>query len=121
MNAEKLQILNMISEGKVTPEEGLQLLNAIEGEGEVKSKSGKTPKKLKVQVMDGQKVKVNIGIPLSLLKMGINISKKFAPEAESELSKIDFDEIMQMIDAGAEGKLVDIETENGEIINIVLE
>lgn len=121
MNAEKLQILNMISEGKVTPEEGLQLLNAIEGDADVKPSMSKLPKKLKIQVMEGQKVKVNIGIPLSLLKMGINIGKKFAPEAESELSKIDFEEIIKMIDSGAEGKLVDIETENGEIINIVLE
>ena len=67
---EKKKILEMISEGKISPEEGMKLLNAL-GENKeefvIKKKIYKTLK-VKVEV-ENEEVKVNLSIPLSLIKV----------------------------------------------------
>ena len=67
---EKKKILEMISEGKISPEEGMELLNAL-GENKeefvIKKKIYKTLK-VKVEV-ENEEVKVNLSIPLSLIKV----------------------------------------------------
>mgnify|MGYP001119872519 CR=1 FL=1 len=68
---EKLRILKMVAEGKVTAEEGLELLNGIT-DMEEKIKPSKW---LKVKVWEGKDVdtsskpKVNVSLPIGLAKM----------------------------------------------------
>lgn len=117
---ERLQVLNMIKEGVVTPEEGLALLEAVGEENEdvrlEPSKSGK--KWLVIRVFDpSEKAKVNLKVPLSLATFGLKMAKK----KSTDLEGIDVDEIIQMIDGGNEGSLVDIDTENGESVKIFIE
>ena len=121
LKEEKLQILKMIQEGKITSENGVELLNALD----TKDNEGlKKPSKwLKVRVFEGSdKAKVNVNIPLSLVDVGLKMATKFSPELkDSKLEEIDFKEIAELIKNGAEGKIVDIETENGEKVEIIVE
>ena len=110
MSAETLKILKMVEEGKINAEEAQKLLAAVEDEtsGEVEV-SGRKPKWFKVQVYEGGgKPKVNVKIPLTLLK----IAKRFIPrDAKAKIndSDIDLDEIFEAIQEGAVGKLVEVE------------
>ncbi len=121
---ERLKILNMVSEGKITAQEGAQLLNALrssERRGSAASaEAGGAARYLRVRVSDSRsgKVKVNINIPVSLLHVAVRIGAKFAPEMEG----LDFAELMDLISQGVRGKVVDItDEEDNERVEIFAE
>lgn len=113
---EKLAVLKMIEDGKITAQEGLELMEALKHSTSAPSftKESTTPssmKMLRIRVREGQdKTKVNVNIPLPLVKVGLDIAKNVKiGEHQDLLSKIDMDEIVALIENGAQGKLIEIE------------
>jgi hypothetical protein len=94
---DKTRILNMVSEGKITVEEASVLLDALIKNGKaeepisMKGKQGRKPTKLRVNIdanENSKKSKVNVNIPLSLVKtLGPIISKNLPQEAKEEMDK----------------------------------
>lgn len=135
MSEEKLKILQMIQEGKINATEGLELLKALE-EGESASEAktasvssaapGLANRFLRVRVYTEGNTKVNVNLPLSLLKVAskfANFGTKYIPESAREemnrkgidLNQIDFEELIQQIDQGlVDGKIVDLEANDPE-------
>ena len=121
---ERMQILNMVAEGKITAEEGAQLLGALEPERkkEVRlvSESPSTPRWFRVRVTDLEtgKNKVNVNLPMSLVDVGTRMGARFAPELED----MDFHDIIEQVKSGAQGKIVEVEDlEGGERVEIYVE
>ncbi|MDD1763124.1 MAG: hypothetical protein LUQ70_00210 [Methanobacteriaceae archaeon] len=112
---ERMQILEMVEEGKINTSEAMELLNALEGDQEeIISKNKAKWLKIRVQTLDDNP-KVNVNIPLSLVSVGLKLAKKFDPKLEeSGLDQIDLDEIMEAVKNGAEGKIVDVEDEENQ-------
>lgn len=122
--SEKMQILTMIQEGKITAEEGAKLLNALEDSAKMEDTNPtRNPRWLKIKVFDGdENSKVNLTIPISLLNIGVKLASKFSPEIkEAGLTDSDMKEIFNVIKSGEVGKIVDIDTENGEKVEILIE
>lgn len=122
--SEKMQILTMIQEGKITAEEGAKLLNALEDSVKMEDTNPtRNPKWLKIKVFDGdENSKVNLTIPISLLNIGVKLASKFSPEIkEAGLTDNDMKEIFNVIKSGEVGKIVDIDTEKGEKVEILIE
>ena len=116
-NEERMQILKMLEERKITAEEASELLEAV-GEGSedvrVQKKTGAKWVRIKVLAEDG-KVKANVNLPVSLIDVGLKIGRKFGHGLEdTDLSGINIDEIIGMIKDGAEGKIVDVYDENSK-------
>jgi len=128
MTSEKMQILKMIEEGKISADEGMQLLQAVESNVEETSPevsaantgNGTSPKRLRVRVQKDGKETVNIKIPISLVNVGLKIGKKFSPELQESMGNVDMDEIIQMIQDGAEGRLVEVD-DGDEHVEIFVE
>lgn len=124
---EKIRILKMIEEGKITSAEGEKLLAAIDEKSTKieKEKIDGAPKWLKIRVFEenekGKKTKVNINVPIAIVETGLKIGKGFDENLDSALNGVDFNDIMDMIRSGAEGKIVDIETDEGETVEIYIE
>jgi DUF4097 and DUF4098 domain-containing protein YvlB len=124
---EKIRILKMIEEGKITSAEGEKLLAAIDEKSTKieKEKIDGSPKWLKIRVFEenekGKKTKVNINVPIAIVETGLKIGKGFDENLDSALNGVDFNDIMDMIRSGAEGKIVDIETDEGETVEIYIE
>ncbi len=121
---EKLQILKMIEEGKISSSEGLELMDALDkGEKEEKIPAGQNVKWLRVNVKDGNKTKAKVNIPLSLVDVGLKIGTKFAPELrEAGLDKLDLNEILQAVKDGAQGKIVEVDDEeNGTKVEVYVD
>jgi hypothetical protein len=119
---ERLQILKMIEEGKITAEEGSKLLSALtesQAEGaknktRLSSNSGRT---LRVRVTDmlTGKPKATVNLPLGLIDAGLSIASNYAPD-------VAFDGLIESIKAGADGKLIDvIDEEDGEHVEIFID
>ncbi len=63
---------------------------------------------------------VNIKIPISLVNVGLKIGKKFSPELQESMGNVDMDEIIKMIQEGAEGRLVEVD-DGDEHVEIFVE
>ena len=69
---------------------------------------------------DGDKVKVNL--PLSIIKVCIDAGMDLPSiNGKEVLKNIDFNQIFMMIEAGIIGKLVEIESADGDTISITVE
>ncbi len=121
-NEERIKILKMIDEGKITAEEGAKLLATL-GESRKPTRkpsigsSAGGARWLKVYVTDmvTGKAKATVSLPLSLIDAGLNIASKYAPE-------VAFDELISSINSGAEGKIIDVyDEEDGEHVEIFIE
>jgi len=135
---DRARILNMLSEGKITVEEAEKLIDSLDkrtvdeaetGVIELKDKRGRKPKKLRVNIdaagEDTKKSKVNINIPLSMIRtFGPLIVKNLPKDAKEELNKsgIDFAQIIEDIDKiileGSDEDIVNIDTEGEDAAKI---
>ena len=61
---------------------------------------------------------VNVNLPLSLVKAGIKMGARFAPDME----ELDWNELVIAIQEGASGKIVEVEDEeDGERVEVYVE
>ena len=98
MYANRVQVLEMLAEGKVTVEEATQLLSALEDRpstvrprASTSQVSGPAPKYLRV-IVDGTEpgkgpVKVNVRVPLQLLRAGVKLASLIPASAQEKLNQ----------------------------------
>ena len=124
---ERMKILQMIQEGKISAEEGAKLLSALSSSAKKKPGLRKVGRRrfgarwLRVRVTDmgTGKSKINVNLPLSLLEAGLNIAGNFADDIEK-------DDIMgaiyDAIEDNMTGKIIDVvDGSDGEHIEIFIE
>ena len=121
---ERMQILKMIEEGKISAEEGAKLLAALSAGSKSdvarREAAGGSAKQFRVRVTDltSGRNKVNINIPMSLVNVGLKMGARFAPDIEG----VNFEEIVAAIKSGSQGKIVDVvDDEDGERVEIYVE
>ena len=69
---------------------------------------------------DGDKVKINL--PMGLVKMAIETGMKMPNMGGNEsLKEIDFEQIYAMVESGLIGKIVEIESSDGDTVEIVVD
>ncbi|HMT19737.1 MAG TPA: hypothetical protein PKE20_00585 [Promineifilum sp.] len=122
---ERLQILKMIEEGKISAAEGAELLRALDTKVEKHQmqeplKGASAPRWFRVRVTDVNtgRNKVNINIPMGLVNVGIKMGARFAPEIEGQ----QLEGILDAVRSGQLGKVMDItDEEDGERVEIFVE
>ena len=125
---ERMKILKMIEEGKISAEEGAKLLAAL-AEGRrgsldpgVPGRPGRpgAPRTLRIRVTDMMtgRSKASVQIPLALVDAGMKIGAHFAPEVEG----VDMTNVMDALRSGVTGKIIDVtDEEDGEHVEIFIE
>ena len=109
-STERTEILKLIESGKISTSEGLKLLGSLD----------KTPPRpaadlrgrwlrIRVTNLTTQTPKVNVNLPLGLVSAGLHIGQRYAPE----LNGLDWDGLLDEIQRGVNGKLVDVEDLDG--------
>ncbi len=124
---ERMKILKMVEEGKISAEEGAKLLAAL-------AESRKPPpppspaftgpggeaRWFRVRVTDlaTGRAKVNVNIPMGLVNVGIKMGARFAPGLEPE----QMEAMAEALKSGAMGKIIDVtDDEDGERVEIFVE
>lgn len=152
MSDNKKKILEMLADNKISADEAYRLLSAIDAgeagqrdsgrEGPPKSETsaGGKHKYLRVTVMPGEKHgdpkhadRVNVRVPMSLIRAGIKLTALIPPEALDKANNalkekgINFDvrsikseDIEDLIDALGDMQ-VDVETAKGESVKVFVE
>jgi hypothetical protein len=122
---ERMQILKMIEEGKISAADGAELLRALSKDKGNQSpieplKGASNPRWFRVRITDMKsgRNKVNVNIPFGLVNVGLKMGARFAPEMDS----VDFDELMDAVRSGKQGKVLDVmDEEGGEHVEIFVE
>ena len=84
MNEERSKILEMLSIGQISVEDASRLLDAVGDETDIKRSK---PKFLRVVVDDGGD-KVNIRVPLQLIRAGVNLASLMPEKIGPQISDI---------------------------------
>jgi hypothetical protein len=143
---ERLNILKMVEEGRISASEAASLLSALSREKEPANTIrveipgtppfqeafvesipptkipavGGGPRWFRVRVTDmsSGRAKATVNLPIGLVNWGMKIGARYAPE----VSDFDFNELSQMINSEAGGKLVDVlDEEDGEHVEIFID
>ena len=118
---ERMKILKMIEEGKVSAEEGAKLLSALNNANRpMGGFAAGGAKWLRVRVTDvsSGRSKATVQIPISLMEAGMKIGAHFAPEIDG----VNMDQLMDALRLGTTGKIIDVvDDEDGEHVEIFVE
>jgi hypothetical protein len=119
---ERMKILKMIEEEKITAEEGTRLLEAL-GKQSRKRPEAKPdgPRWLRVRVtdIDSGKESVRVNLPLSLVSVGLRMGARFVPDIDQEMA---MEELTEALEQGLTGKIVDIvDDEDGQRVELFIE
>ena len=93
MSDDRRTILQMLSEGKLTPDEAERLMAALEGSASHRLSGGPAKaaaKYLRVAVDSeeghGGPTKINIRVPMNLLRAGVRLSSILPPQARDKVN-----------------------------------
>lgn len=126
---ERMRILMMIQEGKISAAEGAQLIEALDELSEPTPPAppapgeypiGKKPHYLRILITDSDtgKTRVNVSLPVSLVKSGLQMGAKLVPEVEG----LSLEDLSAWLMSGEVGQIVDVlDEEDGERIEVFLE
>ena len=120
---ERMKILELLSDGIITSDEAEKLLLALDtNETDFSQEIVQTKKKapfkmLKILVdsSDGDKVRIQIPVEFSKL-LKTNKFKSNIGDAD-----IDIDAILEMINQGVDGEIVNVQSSDGDIVKIIVE
>ena len=123
---ERMKILKLIEEGKISAEEGAKLLSALSDSRKnfppapPRPPSAGGARMLRVRVTDTRtgRSKASVQIPLALVDAGLKIGAHFAPEVQG----VDMSNVMEALRMGVTGKIIDVtDEEDGEHVEIFVE
>jgi polyhydroxyalkanoate synthesis regulator phasin len=119
---ERMKILRMIEEGKISAEEGTRLLEALSKQSRKRpdQKEGE-PRWLRVRVteMDTGKESIRVNLPIGLVSVGLRMGARFVPDMEQEAT---MEELSDALEKGMMGKIVDIiDEEEGRRVELFIE
>jgi hypothetical protein len=117
---ERMKILKMIEEGKLSAEEGAKLLAALTSGNRIGGLAASGAKWLRVRVTEtgSGRPKATVQIPLALMDAGMKIGAHFAPEIDG----VNMDQLMEALRSGMTGKIIDAtDEEDGEHVEIFVE
>jgi hypothetical protein len=126
LKEERMQILKMLEEGKISVEEAANLLSALETGAEKEQVNvrpgvpGKKARWLRIRVTEGTngRQKVNINLPIGMASAAIKVGAKFVPE----MRDVDVNEIVEAIQSEAQGKIIEVhDEEDGEHVEVFVE
>ncbi len=123
LNEERRKVLEMVEEGKLSPEDGARLLAALGTPDEAQADAAPTATgaslngrqfRVRVTNMATGKQKVTVNIPLGLVEFGL----RFVPEND----KFDPETLRQAIRDGLTGRIVEVEDEEkGDRVEVFIE
>jgi hypothetical protein len=123
MSDDRLRVLEMIQNKTITAAEGADLLKALDkADDNLKPVSQKNAFKMfKIKVISADGDKVNVQIPVEFAKIALTSGKGFMKFDQIDDLNLDIDAILEMIESGMLGELVDVESADGDIVKIVIE
>lgn len=125
---ERLKILKLVQDGKISAEEGIELLDLITDKSTKGKTAGTEPEiptrppgqwfRVVVTDINTGKTRVNVRLPVSLVNAGMKMGARFSPQVDG----LDKNTLMEFLKSGTTGKVVDVvDDEDGEHVEVYIE
>ncbi len=114
MTQERKKILEMVESKTVSVDDALRLLEQTEDKS---TSSLITSKFIKIFILEEDKTKVDIKVPIGLAAVAL----KIIPQEQLKMNdhEINIEEILKLIEEGSQNKLIDIDTiSNGKKVRV---
>ncbi|AZV55474.1 hypothetical protein [Clostridium sp. AWRP] len=129
MNEEISKILKMVEEGKITSDKAQELIEALNDKNtsldvcsNVSNDADIINKMLKIKVISHDGDNVNVNLPIRFVKTMLKtIGKIPIPESAKCMENLDLSVIADAINNGLSGKIVDVKSANGDIVEVSIE
>ena len=123
MNEEVMKVLKMLEEGKIDSQKAGELIEALNiAKKIVPVAANNADKMLKIKVNSSTGDNVNVNIPVKFIKtLGSAIKRIPKIEGVEGIEDIDIQAILQAVSEGLHGNIVDVKSEKGDIVEIVVE
>ncbi|OBR89832.1 MULTISPECIES: hypothetical protein [Clostridium] len=129
MNEEISKILKMVEEGKITSDKAQELIEALNDKNtsldvcsNVSNDADIINKMLKIKVISHDGDNVNVNLPVKFVKTMLKtIGKIPIPESAKCMENLDLSVIADAINNGLSGKIVDVKSANGDIVEVSIE
>jgi len=129
VNEEVIMVLKMVEEGKISADKAKEIIDALGNTS--KNTEAITPKSyedkfLRIKVLSHEGDKVNVQLPVKVIKEVIKITGKLPISTSIKgMDGIDIDELMNTLvsclDNEVMGEIVDICSSEGDTVKIVIE
>lgn len=112
------QILEMLAEGKVQPDEAMRLMSALKGD--VTLNNRRTGRSLVMQVLQDDSVIFNLRMPLALVRMGVKLIPRntmietHLGATRLDLQAIKWDDVIELATRGDLGEILHMDVEDPE-------
>ena len=129
MNEEISKILKMVEEGKITSDKAQELIEALnykntspEVYGNVSNDADIINKMLKIRVNSHDGDNVSVNLPIKFIKTLLKtVGKIPIPDNVKGMENLDLNVIAEAIDNGLSGKIVDVKSANGDLVEVSIE
>lgn len=126
---ERLKVLKMVQDGKITAEMAAELLKALDSTSKKKEAEDKNSIpfsgrnsgrffRVRVTDTDTGRTRVNVRLPLGMVNAGMRMGMRFSPEVEG----LDATRLAEALASGETGQIIDIyDDEDGEHVEVYIE
>lgn len=126
---ERLKVLKMVQDGKITAEMAAELLKALDSTSKKKEAEDKNAIpfpgrssgrffRVRVTDTDTGRTRVNVRLPLGMVNAGMRMGMRFSPEVEG----LDAARLAEALSSGETGQIMDIyDDEDGEHVEVYIE
>ena len=126
---ERLKVLKMVQEGKITADVASELLKALDSPGRkpeaqdrssigFPGKGGGRFVRVRVTDTDTGRTRVNIRLPVGMVTAGMRMGMRFSPEVEG----LDATRMAEALASGETGQIMDVyDDEDGEHVEVFIE
>lgn len=122
MNDEVMKVLKMLEEGKIDAEKAEELIEVLYTSKANVPTVMNSDKMLKIRVDSQNGDNVNINIPVKFIRtIGGAIKRIPKVEGIDGMEDIDIQAILEAVSDGLDGKIVDVKSEKGDNVEIVVE
>ena len=125
MTSPNAQILNLLADGQISPEEAAARMRGEQPAGPQPTAARRAPadmanRWLHIRVTDVHtgRARVNVNLPLTWVALGLQLGVRHAPQ----LGDIDLKQLLDEIRSGASGRLIEVEDhDDGDRVEIFVD
>lgn len=125
MKEEITKVLAMVQEGKIDSEKAAELIDVLKEKDSVQlTKNSYLDKTLKIRVKSEANDNVTVNLPIKLVKAVLKAGHGIAsnvPQAKDYVKDLDIDLLLDAIENELDGKIVDIQSANGDTVAVFIE
>lgn len=118
MREERLQILQMLKDDKITVAEANSLLEALNPSGSTARAEHQSGQFIRIRVVEDGEQRVNVRLPMGLVRVA---SRWIPRDLWKDVDAIAWEDLIKAVQQGARGKLIEVTDDDDTLVEVSVE